>query len=290
MKLAIALLVTIVIGSARAQTILRPEVAIRAIYGDYDPATGTASGKLWHGNEVGVERISIDTLLSVMVDTGRRGPRTYVVTSAVPQQTNMGKYECHACAPEVGVGVFSFENGAWRVESKNDCADTIGASGHPPEADLIRIGENMYGIRLSVDDMHAGDETTSSEVVAPNGKSVSVIWKIMEYENNEGDYDPTGKDGSSDRIDFRSAYRFVPSTAGSDHYQIEVVSRGWGYGLNPSFRSQNWNATYRFKDGFYQLVKRTNFRESPTVKHSTKFSKAKPALTSLSSTQSPAPS
>ncbi len=266
MNIAVMLTFILAIGSAGAQTVLSNDAAIRAIYGDYDPTAGTASGNLWHGNDEGVERISIETILSVQVDTGKHGLRTYVVTSAVPQQTKMGKYECHACGPEIGVGIFVFEKGVWKVESKNAYTDTIGQSGHPPDADLTRIGDDLYGIRLSVNDMHQGDATTFSEFVAASGNSVSVVWRLMEHENNSGDYDPTGRDGSSDRIDFTSAYRFVPTAPATDHFQIEVVSRGWGYGLDDSFSSQNWNATYRFKDGKYQSGKRTYFREFPLAR------------------------
>jgi hypothetical protein len=266
MKLAIALLFVTLVRLANAQAMLTNAAALRAIYGDYDPATETAKGDHWRGNDDGAERISIETLLFVQVNSGDPGSRTYVVTSAVPQQTTTGKYECHACAPEIGVGIFVFEQGEWKVESKNACTDTIGQSGQPPDAELVRIGNDLYGVKLSVDDMHMGDATTYSEIVAANDKSVSVVWGLMEQEDNSGDYDPTGRDGSSERINFSSAYRFVPTGPASDHYQIDVVSRGWGYGLDHSYRSQNWNATYRFKGGKYQLVKRIQFRELPATK------------------------
>jgi hypothetical protein len=93
-----------------------------------------------------------------------------------------------------------------------------------------------------------------------------VIWKIIEHEDNLGDYDPTGREGSSQRIDFSSAYRFEPSDPSTDHYQIDVVSRGWGYSLDGSYRSQNWNATYRFQNGSYRLMKLTQFHEAATAK------------------------
>jgi hypothetical protein len=266
MKLVIALLLVMTVRLASAQTGLTNAEALRAIYQDYDPVTETADGKLWHGNDVEVKRIRVDVVLSVQVNSDAQGPRAYVVTSAVPQRPPKEEYECQACAPDIGVGIFHFSKGSWLAESISPSVDSAGAWGDPPDADLVRIGANLYGIRLTVDDMHQGDATTFSELLAASGKSVSVIWKIMEYENNAGNYDPTGHDGNPDRIDFRSVYRFIPSTPESDHYQIEVVSRGWGYGLEESFRSQNWNATYRFKDGKYQLVKRTEFRDVPLTK------------------------
>jgi hypothetical protein len=287
MKLVVALLFVTLVRFANAQTVLTNTDALQAIYRGYDPATKTADGTSWHEKGAGVDRLRVDVILSVQVNTVSGGPRTYVVMSAVPQPSATGKYDCHACAPDIGVGIFVYANSSWRAESSSPSVASLGAWGGPPDADLVRIGPNLYGVRLTAGDMHQGDVTTFSELLAASGKSVSVIWKIMEREDNTGDYDSTGQSGTSDRSDFRSTYTFIPAAPATDHYQIEVVSRGWGYGLDDSFGSQNWNAIYRFKDGSYQLVKRTDFRELPIVKYP---SKPKLPPTSLPSTQSRAPS
>jgi hypothetical protein len=287
MKFAVALLFVTLVRVASAQTMLTNAQALEAIYRGYDPVTQTADATSWHEKDSGVDRLRVDVILSVQVNTVAGGPRTYVVTSAVPQPSATGKYDCHACAPDIGVGIFLYANGSWIAESSSPSVGSLGAWGAPPDADLVRIGPSLYGVRLTAGDMHQGDATTFSELLAASGKSVSVIWKIMEHEDNSGDYDSTGQSGSSDRIDFRSTYRFIPSAPASDHYQIEVVSRGWGYGLDDSFGSQNWNAVYRFKDGAYQLLKRTDFRELPSVQYP---SKPKQPSKSLPSTQSQAPS
>jgi hypothetical protein len=266
MKFAGALLLLMLVRLVSAQTTLSNTDALQAIYTGYDPVTQTADGASWLGNGSDVTRLHVDVILSVQVNTVADGPRTYVVTSAVPQASSTETYTCHACGPGIGVGVFVYAKGSWSVESSSPSVDTFGAWGRPPDVDLVRIGPDLYGVRLTAGDMHQGDATTVSELVAASGKSAAVIWKLMEHEDNLGDYDPTGRQGSSQRIDFSSAYRFEPSGAAPDHYQIEVVSRGWGYGLDGSYRSQNWNATYGFKDGTYELVKRTAVRELPPAK------------------------
>src|ERR1700728_4603989 len=202
MRLAAALLFVTMVRCTSAQSLLTNTEALQAIYRGYDPVTKTADGTSWHEKDAGVERLRVEVILSVQVNTLAGGPRTYVVTSAVPQRPATEKYDCHACAPDIGVGVFLYAGGAWSAESSSPSVASLGAWGGPPDADLVRIGPNLYGIRLTASDMHQGDATTFSELLAANGKSVAVIWKIMDDVDNTRDYHSTGQSASSDRIEF----------------------------------------------------------------------------------------
>src|ERR1700722_5035741 len=114
MKLVVALLFMMLVRWTSAQTVLTNTEALQVIYRGYDPATKTADGTSWHEKDMGVDRLRVDVILSVQVNTVSGGPRTYVVTSAVPQPSATGKYDCHACAPDIGVGIFVYANSSWR--------------------------------------------------------------------------------------------------------------------------------------------------------------------------------
>jgi hypothetical protein len=236
----------------------------QGIYGDhYDPKTKIAT---WHCPQeenksadgcmfVGDSTSEIELLQSVQIDDGGI-LRTYVATSANGHQP-----DCHACAPIIGMAVFSYSDSKWHLDSANPNVTRRGAWAKPPDATLIRIGPHLYGFMLTLLNGGQGYFTTACTLIAAKEKTANVVWEGIMSEDNSGDYDPTGQYGSKDRIHVTAAYKFNPTNSKSDYYELEMISRGRGYGSSDKLVSQSWVEVYRFKSGKYQLVKRTDYRE-----------------------------
>jgi hypothetical protein len=167
MRVAVALLFLALVRLASAQATVSNAEALNAIYTDYDSVTQTADGASWKGNNSAVKRIHVDVILSVQVNTVVDGPRAYVVTSAVPQSSPTETYDCHACAPDIGFGLFSYARGTWKVESSSAAVDNFGAWGQPPDVDLVRVGPDLYGVRLTAGDMHQEMRRRSRKFLLP---------------------------------------------------------------------------------------------------------------------------
>jgi hypothetical protein len=266
------MLCALTIGSANAQINLTHQQAIHAIYGDYDAATKTSAWScpqsigshpedcLWGNNEL--ERVSVQVIFSTQIEEGDVF-RTYVVTSAIPFQLAGDKYDCHACAPEIGIGIFLFKDGDWHVESKNSAALAYGAWGEPnDDISVVKIGRSLYALMFTRTDGGQGYLATNSWLLAADKENIETIWQFQDNENNDGAYDPSDKYADQVHASVSAAYRFVITDATPpDHYDIELISRGFSEDVR-KLKPQNWTEIYRFKAGKYQLVSHREYRES----------------------------
>jgi hypothetical protein len=170
------------------------------------------------------------------------------------------------------VGIFTYKNGAGVAESVNRAVIRYGGWGEAvDDVSVVAIGPSLYGVMLSGTDGGQGYATTTSYLLAADGGSVSVIWNCVDQEDNEGAYDPTDRYGDHVRQYVSAAYRFVAYSAQSDHYDIQLISRGADRkDRSEALQLEDWTETYRFKDHNYQLLKRTSYREVPKIAKATR--------------------
>ena len=249
------LLLAIATSVASGQSLPTHDEIFGALYGNhYNPATKLAT---WHCpqerdlasdncNFEGDSKSEIDLLQAVLLDTGNT-PRTYVVTSAAG-----GSGGCHACAPLMGFGIFRLQDGRWQLESKN-VAIRFGRSGEPGEVELVKIGSDRYGFMLTNYDGNGGYFGTTALLLTPNGTAIQEAWSGMLDEDNEGAYDPTGKDGPAQRTHVDAAYRFLYDGDG-DHYKFQVISHGFGYGSGSKYHSRTSVVSYHYTSGKYKQI------------------------------------
>jgi hypothetical protein len=192
--------------------------------------------------------------------------KLYLVTSAVPANS-LGGYDCHACAPAIGVAVFARKADRWELQSANAAIGFYGGWGGPPEADLITIGPEKHGVMLSIDHEGQGYSSTWSVLLAPVGKVVDKVWSIDDEQDDSGAYDPAGVDGPKVKYRSSAAHKFIVpedyNGGGVEYYDIEIISRGQDERDTASrLKSENWTEIYRFSDGKYQLFNHTDFSEA----------------------------
>jgi hypothetical protein len=255
-------------GGASGQTALSHTEIYQGIYGShYDPKTKMATwhcpqeekeaadGCMYEGDSIS----PINFIKAVQIEDGE-SIRMYVATSASGHTP-----DCHACAPMVGLGIFAYRKGHWTVESSGTMR--AGAWGQPPpDIEVVQIGPQRYGFMFSMTDGGQGYLETSCQLYGQSGQGIAPLWTGKVWEDNRGAYDPTDKSVQPEHVQVSGAYRFVKEDTKTGYYNLEVLSRGRGFGSGDKLRSQTWSETYRFKGSKYELVRRTEFRELPIAK------------------------
>ncbi|MGB9408690.1 MAG: hypothetical protein WCA89_14220 [Terracidiphilus sp.] len=264
-------------GAIQAQEPLSLDEALKQLYSQYDAGKKTAQWLCTKGQErdtphegwpcvKGDARVSVSVLLMAEVQEGS-AEKIYLVTSAKPF-SNPDDYNCHACAPAIGVGVFAWQAEHWVLQSANAALGFYGGWGSPPWIELVQIGPERHGILLSVDDMGQGYASSFKRLLTPLGKTVSDVWSIEDEQDNLGAIDPDDK--LNKQVPYRSsaAFKFNASdpegggTDLTDYFDIEVISRGNDReDFNHPVKSENWTEIYRFKDGKYRLLRHRDFIE-----------------------------
>lgn len=254
-----------------SQQPLSRDEALAQIYKEYDPAKQQAkwvcssSQKLiaqatrdgWPCEEGEIVRISL--LLISQLQEGREW-KTYVVASASPGE-DPKDFECHACGPAVGVAVFEWKDDHWQLQQANAAVGFYGQYGAGPGAELVALGPHKSGVVLWTSGGGQGYHGSEKHLVAPVGNSISEIWTLGDETDNSGTYDPTDKFAPHRRYYAEAAFKFI-YVGNNDYYDIIAMSRGTN-----SAGSADWTEQYRFRDGKYQLLRKTRYSELP---HSSK--------------------
>jgi hypothetical protein len=288
MKTSLILVLICFLGALRAQEPISQDKVLKQLYGNYDPGTQTATlacsdaqrannaklpGSWWpcykDESVVSVQVIVMATV-SIWQDPTHKNDETFIVTSAAPAHADSG-FDCHSCAPAIGVAQFVWQDQSWKLAAANATVDFYGEWGRPPSVNLIAIGPSRYGFLLSQDFGGQGYEEDSMWLLAPIGKNITEIWKLQDEQDDFGAYDPKGVDGPPIRYRSAAAIRFDcifddSCGNGNGYFDIEVISRGFDEsGAKRSLKAQNWTDVYQFKDGKYKLARHQTFIESRAI-------------------------
>jgi hypothetical protein len=257
-----------------AQQPLSPDEALQQLYHQYDAGKGTAQwlctkkqhGEITHeGWPCQKEPATVSVSVELMAEVQEGGAeKLYLVSSAKPE-SDQDNYECHACAPAIGIAVFVWQAQHWVIESANPAVEFYGGWGSPPQIELVQIGPEKHGFLLSDGDDGGGFAESYKILLAPQAKSVSELWRIQDEQDDEGAYDST--DRLATHLLYRSsaAFRFYATHQDNgslaDYYEIEVISRGASSKDLVHSKPENWTETYRFSDGKYKLIHHRDFIE-----------------------------
>ncbi|MGA3134658.1 MAG: hypothetical protein ABSC88_01560 [Terracidiphilus sp.] len=263
-----------------AQEPISRDEALKQIYSQYDAGKETAKWVCTKDQERETAHegwpcwkeystVSISVELIAEVQEGS-AEKVYLVTSAKPANNPNG-YDCHACAPAIGVGVFTWQAEHWVLESANAAVGFYGGWGSPPWIELMQVGPEKHGLLLSFDDMGQGYAWSFKRLLTPLGKTISDVWSIETEKDNLGAIDPDDK--LNKQVPYRStaAFKFYADLSydgGSpDYYDIEVISRGEDRAdFDHPMKHENWTEIYRFKDGKYRLLSHKDFVEVKRVR------------------------
>jgi hypothetical protein len=275
MKTPILLLICLcVAGVMPAQAPLSRPEALKQLYRGYDPEKGTAQlacteeqerNSSHAGWSCGKEYSTVSVTVLLMAEVQEGGTdKVYLVTSAVPANAPEG-YECHACAPAVGVAVFQAQEGNWALRSANAAIGFYGGWGRAPEVVLVHVGPEERGFLLSSHEVAQGYAWSNKTLLMPIDRTVAEVWSLQDEQDNLRAIDPDDK--LNKQVPYRSsaAFRFYAAESedgGSrDYYDIEVISRGTSSEDLTHLKPENWTEIYRFSDGKYKMLRHRDFGE-----------------------------
>lgn len=111
-----------------AQQPLSRDEAMKQLYHEYDAASKTAQwvctaaqaqSKGTEGWPCSKDYATVTISQVLMAEVEEDGvEKVYVVASAAPDGSP-GGYDCHACAPAVGMAVFAWKTDHWELQSAN---------------------------------------------------------------------------------------------------------------------------------------------------------------------------
>jgi hypothetical protein len=193
------------------------------------------------------------------LDTNENGKRKVILlTFAVPKDTfgagHRWDFDCHACAPLIGVAVFVHGDAGWNVESSRTVISSGGEFGHPPdEFRIVAVGPHRIGIEMTDGYSGQGEETISKVImVAWNGK-VNMALRYVAADNNKGACGPDA-DGMPCYANHRRL-EFV-TDANRDYSEILLRLSGTDLTETAPYRSKavrGWER-FTFEHGKYKMV------------------------------------
>lgn len=123
--------------------------AMKMFYGNYDARNQTSTAVLpqWEGSlsagEKREKQMTVKPLFNTFSsDAG--APSFVLVTYA-----NAPNCVSHACAPTIGMAVFTQQGAKWAMDESNRAVTYLGEWGNPPSAVLVQVGPSHYAVEIS---------------------------------------------------------------------------------------------------------------------------------------------
>jgi hypothetical protein len=261
------------LGVLPAQQPFSRDEALKQLYHDYDVTKKTAQwvctdkqNQRKEGWPCSKEYSTVSISVQLMGEVNEAdSEKVYLVASAAPANAPLG-FDCHACAPAMGVSVFTWQADHWLLQSANASIGFWGGWGGSPGVDLMTVGQSQHGLMLSLDDEGQGYSSSYKVLLVPIGKTVSEVWSIGDEQDDFGAYDPTDKYAEHIRYRSSAAVKFVATNENNEgpnaYFDIEVISRGEDrQDAEHPMKHENWTEIYRFYNGKYNLLRHLDFVE-----------------------------
>ena len=230
--------------------------AMRTFYGNYDVRRQTSITQLPKNTTSlpapGEEQMTVRVLFHSFV--GEPVARSlFLVTYAVP--SNDDTYECHVCAPVIGMSVFSWSGGKWTMDASNPAVTLAGEWGKPPRhVELVQIGSHRTAVKIIDVGKGNGETTVVLDILVPWNHTVKLGLQRTVADDDKGLCDPTG-------LPCYQNHRTISFTPHDDaeYFDIELKLTGTDLPLNgptPHGRSRKVSGLeiFRFDNGTYRLV------------------------------------
>ena len=198
----LAALLILALGCRKKNTELPPEQsdvsdifdiaeAMNMFYGNYDAKAQTSVVSLPKEKSSlpapGEEQMTVRPLFS----TFNSGAQSFVLaTYAVPSGDS---YDCHACAPIIGMAVFSQKGLKWTMDASNRAITIAGGWGKPPaDIKLVQIGPSQYAVELMDSGGGQGETTKVLDLLIPWNSTVNLGLERIIADDDNGLCDPNG--------------------------------------------------------------------------------------------------
>lgn len=197
--------------------------AMQMLYGNYDARTKSSRTTVQEANSkklggAGAQRLSVRPAFHA--DFDEDGANKFVlVTYAIPQA---GGFGCHACAPTIGMAVFSNAGLTPIIEASNKAVTQAGSWGEPPaDIQLAQIGTDHHAIQIR--DVWGGQGETIKvlTILVPWDGTVNLALQRIISDDDKGACGPGGLACYSNR----RTVTFLRH-ADADYYDLELELTG----------------------------------------------------------------
>lgn len=230
--------------------------AMRMLYGNYDAQTRSSTTAVGGTNNSKSDNAGMQQLIVRPVfhaDINEAGANKFaVLTYAVPR-TGFG---CHACAPTIGMAVFSNTAQNWSIEASNKAVTKAGGWGQPPtDIQLVEIGTNRHAVQIR--DVGEGQgETTTVLLLIPWKGTVNLGLERIIADDDKGGCGAGG-------LPCYSNHRTVTflRNADAEYYDLELKLTGTDLPASESApmrraRKVSGLEILRFENGKYVQISR----------------------------------
>jgi len=168
--------------------------AMKILYGNYDAKALTSVASLPKEKSSfpasGEEQMTIRVLLGAF--SGDAGAQSFVlVTYAVPASKQ--DFDCHACAPTIGMAVFSQKGLKWSIDASNRAITSSGEWGKPPtDIQLVQVGPNRRAVKFIDVGGGQGETTAVLQLLIPWNGTVDLGLEQIIADDNKGGCDSKG--------------------------------------------------------------------------------------------------
>lgn len=250
----IGILAYLIFVSSRVPDLTEKQ-ALLTIFGNYNEANQTS---IWKNMSIppdeensyfstGVGIVSV-AFFQPYKEGGKK--KFFLLTKTIPIDV---PFECHACSPLLSGFVFSRDKNAWRVESQQRFLGYDGEYGIVPEARLIQIGSDKFGLLLAFKYVSSEMTDVENEFLVPYKQNITKAYSEMVYYNN-----------------FERCWRFIPCAAYTakidfdrstkqEFFRLKVSKFGTDNDPKRSYKAVpvDEEAVYEFQNGKYVQVSRS---------------------------------
>lgn len=152
----------------------------------------------------------------------KNGMGVFLITETLARSKE-GWEECHACAPTLGVAEFSHEDNAWIVKNLKKDMNELGAWGHLPEANLVKIGKDRFGILFHDGYTNQGITSGNEVLVGVADEQFKILASFSTEYSNEGFFPAGLQDPGA--YAYESQMSFV-NGKNNDYYDIAILTSG----------------------------------------------------------------
>ena len=233
--------------------------AMKMLYGNYDVKKQTSVASLPKEKSsfpaAGEEQMTIRMLFNAF--SGDPGARSFVlVTYAIP--TSGQTFDCHVCAPTIGMAIFSQKELKWTIGASNRAITSAGEWGKPPtDIQLVQIGPNRRAVRINDVGEGQGETTAVLHLLIPWNGTVNLGLERIIADDDRGICDSNG--GLACYANHRTV-TFIPKDK-VEYYDLQLELTGMDLPVSDTAdprraRKVNGFETLKFENGKYIQISR----------------------------------
>jgi hypothetical protein len=233
--------------------------AMKMFYGNYDLKKQASVAWLSREKsslpEAGDEKMIVREAFTASRRVGQT-EKFVLLTAAVPSEDE--EFYCHACAPVIGMAVFSKNGDKWTMVASNKTVTFAGGFGKvPADIQLLQIGPERYAVKIVDVGTGQGETTTVMQLLVPWRDTVNLALERIIADDNKGGCD------RSEGLPCYANYCTLTmhSNLNVEYFDLELDLKGTDFPISDNdpisqIRNVHGSEVLKFESGQYVRVSR----------------------------------